>query len=241
MAPTLVESGRWTTAPPPCRRPGAVPASAETADLLRQGPLDPPRAMRILEHADELLAAGDLPRLRPPTSASSASRTDPHRGRAPRPRHGAVPDGPRGGSSPGLGADPRPARDAGDVPRLARARARPGARERSARCRRRPTSRRSVAHRREDRAEIASRLGWLAKETGDHRRANRYFALSRGTTGTPVVHALADRDHLAHLGARLQPRVVAVRAARARQVRRRRRRVLAPVHGRRCSTAGSCT
>ncbi len=32
----------------------------------------------------------------------------------------------------------------------------------------------------EDRAEIASRLGWLAKETGDRRAAGRYFARSRG-------------------------------------------------------------
>ncbi|MBI2764057.1 MAG: rhomboid family intramembrane serine protease [Chloroflexi bacterium] len=31
-----------------------------------------------------------------------------------------------------------------------------------------------------DRAEIASRLGWLAKETGDTGAARRYFALSRG-------------------------------------------------------------
>jgi membrane associated rhomboid family serine protease len=32
----------------------------------------------------------------------------------------------------------------------------------------------------EDRAEIASRLGWLAKETGDTGAARRYFARSRG-------------------------------------------------------------
>ena len=32
----------------------------------------------------------------------------------------------------------------------------------------------------EDRAEIASRLGWLAKETGDRGAARRYFARSRG-------------------------------------------------------------
>lgn len=31
-----------------------------------------------------------------------------------------------------------------------------------------------------DKAEIASRLGWLAKETGDRRAAGRYFARSRG-------------------------------------------------------------
>ncbi len=38
----------------------------------------------------------------------------------------------------------------------------------------------------EDKAEIASRLGWLAKETGDSRGARRYFAQSRGTTGLPI-------------------------------------------------------
>ncbi len=32
-----------------------------------------------------------------------------------------------------------------------------------------------------DKAEIAARLGWLAKETGDTGTANRYFARSRGT------------------------------------------------------------
>lgn len=35
---------------------------------------------------------------------------------------------------------------------------------------------------REDRAEIASRLGWLNKETGNAGAANRYFARSRGDT-----------------------------------------------------------
>lgn len=35
---------------------------------------------------------------------------------------------------------------------------------------------------REDRAEIASRLGWLSKETGNAGAANRYFARSRGTS-----------------------------------------------------------
>jgi membrane associated rhomboid family serine protease len=35
----------------------------------------------------------------------------------------------------------------------------------------------------EDRAEIASRLGWLSKETGDTRGARRWFARSRGETG----------------------------------------------------------
>ena len=38
----------------------------------------------------------------------------------------------------------------------------------------------------EDKTEIASRLGWLAKETGDPRGARRYFARSRGQTGLPI-------------------------------------------------------
>jgi membrane associated rhomboid family serine protease len=39
----------------------------------------------------------------------------------------------------------------------------------------------------EDRAEIASRLGWLAKETGDTRGARRYFARSRGGQTPPYL------------------------------------------------------
>ena len=42
----------------------------------------------------------------------------------------------------------------------------------------------------EDKAEIASRLGWLAKETGNAGAANRYFARSRGGAGTSVTLAL---------------------------------------------------
>ena len=38
----------------------------------------------------------------------------------------------------------------------------------------------------EDKPEIASRLGWLTKETGDPRGARRYFARSRGRTGLPI-------------------------------------------------------
>ena len=39
----------------------------------------------------------------------------------------------------------------------------------------------------EDKAEIASRLGWLAKETGNAGAANRYFARSRGTLGPSLT------------------------------------------------------
>ncbi len=38
----------------------------------------------------------------------------------------------------------------------------------------------------DDRPEIASRLGWLAKESGDQRAARRYFARSRGEGGLPI-------------------------------------------------------
>jgi membrane associated rhomboid family serine protease len=39
----------------------------------------------------------------------------------------------------------------------------------------------------QDRAEIASRLGWLSRELGDTRGAGRYFARSRGRDRTPFV------------------------------------------------------
>jgi membrane associated rhomboid family serine protease len=40
----------------------------------------------------------------------------------------------------------------------------------------------------DDKAEIAARLGWLAKETGQTGAANRYFARSRGSTGFGLTH-----------------------------------------------------
>lgn len=42
----------------------------------------------------------------------------------------------------------------------------------------------------EDRAEIATRLGWLAKETGNTGAAGRYFARSRGSAGIGVTHVV---------------------------------------------------
>ncbi len=42
----------------------------------------------------------------------------------------------------------------------------------------------------DDRAEIASRLGWLAKETGDVRSSRRYFARSRGATMPTLTFAI---------------------------------------------------
>ena len=56
----------------------------------------------------------------------------------------------------------------------------------------------------EDKSEIAARLGWLAKETGNTGAANRYFARSRGVLGfgltlafiivTAAVSLIADSD-----------------------------------------------
>ncbi|HKG20169.1 MAG TPA: rhomboid family intramembrane serine protease [Candidatus Limnocylindrales bacterium] len=42
----------------------------------------------------------------------------------------------------------------------------------------------------EDKAEIASRLGWLAKETGNEGAAGRYFARSRGSAGFLLTYAV---------------------------------------------------
>ena len=42
----------------------------------------------------------------------------------------------------------------------------------------------------EDKAEIAARLGWLAKETGNTGAANRYFSRSRGSGGIGLTHVL---------------------------------------------------
>lgn len=42
----------------------------------------------------------------------------------------------------------------------------------------------------EDKAEIASRLGWLSKETGDLRGSRRWFARSRGESGVPPFVAI---------------------------------------------------
>ena len=42
----------------------------------------------------------------------------------------------------------------------------------------------------EDKPEIAARLGWLAKETGNTSAASRYFARSRGSAGFGLTHIL---------------------------------------------------
>lgn len=42
----------------------------------------------------------------------------------------------------------------------------------------------------DDKPEIAARLGWLAKETGNTGAANRYFAQSRGSIGLGLTHVV---------------------------------------------------
>jgi rhomboid protease GluP len=41
-----------------------------------------------------------------------------------------------------------------------------------------------------DKPEIAARIGWLAKETGDTGTANKYFARSRGSAGFGLTHVI---------------------------------------------------
>jgi membrane associated rhomboid family serine protease len=68
-----------------------------------------------------------------------------------------------------------------------------------------------------DRAEIASRLGWLTKETGNTGAANRYFAQSRGSAGIGITHIVlaltAAVSFLAFSSADLFDRLALVRAA----------------------------
>src|SRR5204863_111756 len=70
---------------------------------------------------------------------------------------------------------------------------------------------------REDKAEIASRLGWLSKEMGEGGAANRYFARSRGT-GYPIglaqilvaVTVIGSRGGILGPGAPIVPQLVPI-------------------------------
>ena len=70
-----------------------------------------------------------------------------------------------------------------------------------------------------DKAEIASRLGWLSKEIGDKGAAGRYFARARGDQGFSIaIGVLAVTvDRLAHLQLRGPGGRRPVRAAAAQQ------------------------
>ena len=84
----------------------------------------------------------------------------------------------------------------------------------------------------EDKAEIANRLGWLAKETGDTGTAKRYFARGRGDGPlVPLTMVIIVATVIVSLVAMLTAEGIGLGAPDARQAGRRRRRVLAPVDG----------
>jgi membrane associated rhomboid family serine protease len=60
----------------------------------------------------------------------------------------------------------------------------------------------------EDRQEIAARLGWLAKETGNAGAANRYFARARGTAGFGLSQVLVGVTVAVSLLAQNEPALV---------------------------------
>ncbi|HUG31206.1 MAG TPA: rhomboid family intramembrane serine protease [Candidatus Limnocylindria bacterium] len=57
----------------------------------------------------------------------------------------------------------------------------------------------------EDKPEIAARLGWLAKETGNTGAANRYFARSRGAAGLGLAQLLVIATSIVSLVALIEP------------------------------------
>ena len=102
-------------------------------------------------------------------------------------------------------------RDAVDLPGLAERRRGARPRRRPDRARSTPTARPTDGRPQEDKAEIANRLGWLSKETGNARASRRYFARGRGDA--PRV-TLTLRHHRGH-----DDRVADGAASRARASR----------------------
>jgi rhomboid protease GluP len=179
----------------PVRRLGPAGEARATAanlgldpELTREGPLDRTTAARLLTRADELLASADF--------APAAAYYQRVIGASPDPEQTAA-------GLFGLGMA-RYRLDQDDLalatweqilalpetPFTYRAwREIAGARVRNhdlggATKAYREAQRRAPA---QDRGEIASRLGWLAKETGDDGTARRYFARSRGDTAPPYL------------------------------------------------------
>ena len=205
------------------------------------GRLTRDRALGFLERGNELLASGDFAEAgRLFLARRRVRRPGDHRGRAARPRRGALPAQRRAGraSRPGQAVLQLP-----ETPstypawrNIAAARVRDGDLT-GAIDAYREADRRAP---REDKAEIANRLGWLTKETGDtravgallrqgsRRRAARHgdAAAHRGDD-----HRLADRDALD----RRAPRPL--RAAAARQGWRSRRGSTGGCGRSPCSTA----
>lgn len=57
----------------------------------------------------------------------------------------------------------------------------------------------------EDKPEIAARLGWLTKETGNTGAASRYFARSRGAAGLGLAQLLVVATSIVSLAALIEP------------------------------------
>ncbi len=144
-------------------------------------------ALALLERGGELLASGDFAE-----AAGHYGRVvgfdDPAitGGGAARPRRGSLPAERRAGGArrpgPPSSSSPRTRRP---TPPGATSRP-PGSATATCAARSTPTARPTVGRPHEDKAEIANRLGWLTKETGDTRAAGRYFARARGD-GPPVT------------------------------------------------------
>jgi rhomboid protease GluP len=164
------------------------PTEAFDPELTRDGPLDRAGADRLLDRADRLLAAGEF--------AAATRYYQRVVGSTPDPEHTAAALFGLGMSLYRVDQDDAALSTWEQILRLpetsstyrayreiAGARVRNGDLAGAQRAyleaqRRAPP---------EDRAEIASRLGWLAKETGDSGRAQRYFSRSRGDTAPPYV------------------------------------------------------
>ena len=85
----------------------------------------------------------------------------------------------------------------------------------------------------QDKPEIANRLGWLAKETGNVRASRRYFARGRGAVMPIATYALMGITIAISLTASISAEGAAdLQRPAARQGGGCRRRVLAPVLGR---------
>jgi rhomboid protease GluP len=158
-----------------------------TTDPLAPGPLDRATAVALLARADELLAAGEYGAARgayarlvgmPEPAMTAAAlvgagealyRLDDEEGaRQCWEQAARLPDNPLTYRA---------------LRQVAAARVRDGD-LRGARDAYREAERRAPA---EDRAEIASRLGWLSKELGDQRAAGRWFSRSRASDPRPIA------------------------------------------------------
>ena len=146
----------------------------------------PTLARRLVDAAAPSSRRANSATRRPTTSASSGSTTRPHRRRPPRPGRGALPARRRGRRGRAWEAVVELAETPSTYRRGGTSRPRASA---TGDLRGRIAAYREADRRAppEDKAEIASRLGWLAKETGD---AGRPAATSREAAGDgPLIPA----------------------------------------------------